>query len=91
MAKRRLPSKEAAARRLGASPDEARKYVARWKRVNAHIAAERRAMTPTERFRDLVDLMDWVDLFGSRKALETDEEQAREVWNRLRRSYRAKA
>jgi hypothetical protein len=91
MAKRRLPSKEAAAKRLGVTPAEARAYLARWKRVNAHITAERRAMSPTERFRDLVDLMQWVDLFGSRQALEADEKQARDVWNRLRRSYRAQA
>jgi hypothetical protein len=90
MAKRRLPSKKAAQARLGMTAAEGREYLARWERVNAHIAAERRAMTPTERFRELVRLMQWVEVLGSRDALESEEEKARDVWNRLRRIYSAK-
>jgi hypothetical protein len=67
---------------------EARAYVARWKRVNEFQLAERKAKTPTERFRELVRLMQWVDLFGLRRNLEREERLARDVWNRLRRLHR---
>ena len=59
MAKRRLPSKKAALARLGMTAEDARAFTARWEQVNAHIAAERRAMAPQQKFDDLVRLMVW--------------------------------
>jgi hypothetical protein len=85
--KRRPPSKKAARMGLGITRAEARAYVARWELVNAHIAAERRAKTPTERFRELVQLMQWAKVFGWRDSLESEEEKARDIWNRLRRMH----
>ncbi len=63
---------------------EARAYVARWERVNAHIAAERRAKTPTQRFRELVQLMQWAKTFGWRDAPRDNEWEIWERWNKLR-------
>ena len=87
--KRRLPSKKAAGKRLRMTAAEARAYVARWERVNAHIAAERRAKTPTQRCREVFELMEWAKAFGWRDSLESEEHKARDVWNRLRRIHSA--
>jgi hypothetical protein len=64
---------------------EARRFVARWKRVNEVLREERLRKTPTEEFRDLVVLMRSVDVFGWREALRAEDQKARAVWNRLRR------
>ena len=88
MAKRRLPSKKAAQARLGMTAAEGRAYLARWKRVNAHIAAERRAMTPQQRFDDLVRLMQWPKQFGGRARPPDDDQEVWDRWNKLREAYR---
>jgi len=85
--KRRLPSKKAAQKRLGITPAEARAYVARWELVNAHIAAERRAMTHQQRFDELVELMQWAKAFGWRDA-PTDDREIWARWNKLREASR---
>ncbi|HEY3963117.1 MAG TPA: hypothetical protein VGM05_01085 [Planctomycetaceae bacterium] len=68
--------------------EQARDFIARWERVNEFQLAERKAMTPTERFRKVVLLMDWVKCFGWRAGLEREEQLARDVWNRIRRLHR---
>jgi hypothetical protein len=91
MANRRKPLGKAPLKRPVITPAEARAYTRRWKLVNEYIDAERRAKTPQQRYDEVVDLMQWVDFFGSRKALEADERIRRDVWNRLRRLYRARS
>lgn len=86
--KRRLPSKKAAQKRLGITPAEARAYVARWDQVNAHIAAERRAMTPQQKFDELVRLMQWPKQFGGRDRPPDDDQEIWDRWNNLREADR---
>jgi hypothetical protein len=88
MTKKRRPSKKAAAKRLGITPAEARAYVARWDRVNAHVAAERRAMTPQEKFDELVRLMQWPQQFGRDDVPQQDDREVWNRWNRLREAHR---
>lgn len=90
MARKRRPSKEAIQARSGMTRPDAKQYLQCWERVNALQLKERKAMTPTQRFRELVRLMEWGKIIGSRSALEEDERHARDVWNRLRRTYRGR-
>jgi hypothetical protein len=86
--KRRRTSKKFPRTRLKLTRAEARAYVARWELVNAHIAAERRAKTPQQRFDEWVKLMQWAKALGWRDA-PRDERAVWERWNKLREALRA--
>jgi hypothetical protein len=88
MPKKRRLSKKAAAKRLGITPAAARAYVARWKRVDAHIAAERRAMSPQEEFDELARLMQWPQQFGWPDGPPEDDREVWNCWNKLREAHR---
>ena len=77
--------KNQAASRPMMSRAEARRFVARWKLVNDVLREERLRKTPEEKFRELVSLMASVDELGVREKLETEDQRARAIWNRLRR------
>jgi hypothetical protein len=65
--------------------EEARAWMERWKIVNEFTDAERRALTPEERFEDLVTLFESADLFEWPDT--TDEDQRiGELWMRLRKA-----
>jgi len=65
--------------------DEARAWMERWKIVNEFTDAERRALTPEERFEHLVTLFESADLFEWPDT--TDEDQRiGEIWMRLRKA-----
>jgi hypothetical protein len=70
------------------TPAEVRAYFARWKRVNEFIAAERQALTPTQRFDEWIALVQWARLFPVPGSRADQNRQVRERWNRLRRIYR---
>ncbi len=90
MAKRHLPSKKAATKRMAMTRADARAWAARWKRVNEHIAAERRALTPTQKFDQWAQLMQLARLIATPDSRAEDDRQVRERWIRLRRVYRDK-
>ncbi len=90
MAKRRLPPKKSAMKRVSMTRDAARAWAARWKRVNEFIAAERRALTPTQKFDQWVQLMQWARLIAAPDSRAEEERQVRERWIRLRRVFRDK-
>jgi hypothetical protein len=88
MAKKRRPPKRATRKRPAMTPAEVRAYFARWKRMNEFIAAERRAMTPQQRFDELVRLLRWPAQFGLRDIPEPDNRAIWERWNKLREALR---
>jgi len=90
MAKKRQPSKIAAGKQPAMTPAEVRACFARWKRVNEFIAAERRALTPTQKFDHWIELVRWAKLFPVPRSRADQNRQVRERWNRLRRIYRDK-
>jgi len=90
MAKKPRPSKNAVGERPAMTPAEVRAYFARWKRVNEFIAAERRAMTSTQKFDHWIELVRWARLFPAPRSRAEQNRQVCERWNRLRRIYRDK-
>lgn len=66
------------------TPEEARDFRNRWKRVNAAERDELRRMSPTEKFRRLVALMASAGALGSDRLRESEEAEARRRWQLLR-------
>ena len=88
MAKKRRPTKRIVGKRPAMTPAEVRAHFARWKRGNDYIAAERRALTPQQRFDELVRLLQWPAQFGWPDVPEPDNREIWERWNRLREALR---
>ena len=88
MAKKRRRSKAAATSKVNMTRAEARAYVARWKRVNEFVAAERRAMTPAEKLRELSELTQMAEQFNWCRAPDDDDRLIWERWNKLRDARR---
>lgn len=68
----------------GMTRADARAYAERWKLVEAMQQQELLAMTPSEKFHQLCDLMEWAKAFGWEASLAAEEQQVRERWNLLR-------
>lgn len=64
---------------------DARAYAERWKRVESLQRRELLAISPTEKFQQLCELMEWARAFGWETSLAAEEQQVRERWILLRR------
>ncbi len=87
MAKKRRQSNKAATSKVNMTRAQARAYLARWKRVNEFVAAERRAMTPQQKFDELTRLMEWGEQFGWRERPDQDNRRTWDRWNKLREAH----
>jgi len=64
--------------------EEAKKWKARWERVNAAERVEVRSASLEVRLRQLGTLIAWVRAFDSSEALTAGEKEVRERWVRFR-------
>jgi len=68
---------------------EVRRWLSRWKAVEARQRREAQNMTPTEKLEECARLFAWVKAFRWNRRLQAEEQQVRDLWTRLRRAYRA--
>ena len=72
------------------TPQDAQAWRDRWRAVNAHRAAEVRAMSPEEKLRQLAELMSTQVSAESIKKREAEVTKIRQRWFKLRKAYGCK-
>lgn len=68
---------------------EAQAFQKRWDAVNRAEREELRNTSVSDKLHQLAALMASIDQFGWREALEEEEIEVRDRWNRLRKAYSA--
>ena len=66
------------------TPEQARAYAQRWELVNDREGEELRAMTHEQKLRQLAALMASAKALGWDEALDAEDAEVRERWQRLR-------
>jgi hypothetical protein len=67
--------------------DEYRRYVERWKRINAFELKELRQTSPETRLRQFFTLLEMARSMNWETSSAAEVEEVRSRWNRLRKAY----
>lgn len=69
---------------------EARRYLARWRRVNARQEEEMRSTSIDVKWQQFNTLLRWAYEFGWNESLAQGEAEVRQRWARFRKALRGK-
>jgi len=70
--------------------EEARRYLARWRLVNARQEEEMRSTSIEVKWRQFNTLLRWVHEFGWTESLAEQDAEGRKRWMRIRKAIRDK-